>query len=48
MLMVMVQLLHKHVIERANATLLLALVWGGLAGCVLARWFTTSPPGFGW
>jgi hypothetical protein len=32
----MAQLLHKHVIERANATLLLALVWGGLAGCVLA------------
>lgn len=32
----MAQLLDKHLIERANATVLLAVVWGGLAGCVLA------------
>jgi hypothetical protein len=40
------QLLDKHVIERANAALLLSLLWGGLAACVVAalvydvaRWF---------
>jgi hypothetical protein len=32
----MVRLLHKHTIERANATLLLGVIWGGLAGCVIA------------
>jgi hypothetical protein len=33
----MVHLLEKHhLVQRANVALLLTLVWGGLAACVLA------------
>ena len=42
----MAHLLDKHLIERASADLLLSLLWGGLAVCVVAalvydvtRWF---------
>jgi len=39
-------LLDRHFFERANAALLLSLLWGGLAACIVAalvydvtRWF---------
>ncbi len=32
----MAHLLDKHVLERANSLLLLSLLWGGLAACVIA------------
>jgi hypothetical protein len=42
-----VHFLDKQLIERANAALLLGLLWGGLAACVVAalaydisRWLT--------
>jgi hypothetical protein len=32
----MAYFIDKHFIERAQATLLLGVLWGGLAACVLA------------
>jgi len=32
----MAHLVDKHFLERANAVLLLSVLWGGLAVCVIA------------
>jgi len=32
----MAHLVDKHVVERANAVLLLSVLWGALAACVIA------------
>jgi hypothetical protein len=44
----MSHLVDKHFVERANAVLLLSVLWGGLAACVIgalvfdvAYWFAS-------
>ena len=34
----MAHLIDKQLVERANTTLLLGILWAGLAICVLGRW----------
>jgi hypothetical protein len=33
---VMAHLVDRHVVERANTLLMLSILWGGLAACVIA------------
>jgi hypothetical protein len=32
----MAHLVDRHLVERANTALMLSIVWGGLAACVIA------------